>query len=293
MKILNRMNLPEPLVNAVSAKEERFFTDNEISATELLKPPQMILLERKYRDVITADASEMIWALLGDSIHEILRRANETGLAELRLRAVFEKYTLSGKFDHFSYRTGELTDWKVASAWSYKGHAAGEKIEWAEQLNLYAYLLRMNGHEIKTARIVALLRDWSKLEAARDPEYPQFQVAILPVVLDSQEYTKKKIADLLRRFDEEKRNGPKPCSERDRWAKKDSWAVVKDGAERALRVLYSQKEAQDMTATKPGTHVEFRPGESVRCKHYCSVRDFCPQWAKDPTNPALLVKSGE
>jgi hypothetical protein len=72
------------------------------------------------------------------------------------------------------------------------------------------------------------------------------------------------------------------CSDEERWAKPDSWAVVKDGNKRAASVHSSEADAT--TNLKGGYHIEKRPGESVRCNGYCLAADFCSQWKADPTN---------
>lgn len=287
MRITNRMHLPEPLVKAVQSKEDRFFMPNEISVTQLLKPPRMIALERQYEGQISEDASERIWALMGDAIHQILGATKEeNSLAEMRLERQIGRWKLTGRFDHFSMKDGVLSDWKVTSAWTYKGQKKGEKRDWEDQLNLYFYLLGYNGFKVNKLQIVAILRDWSKLEAFRDPEYPSYQVAILPIPVWSYARCQEFIESLLARHMAAEVELPK-CTDRERWVKPSSWALVRDGAERATKVCWSEKEANDLLPTKKGHHIEYRPGESTRCQFYCAVKNFCKQWESDPTNPDL------
>jgi len=62
MRILNKYNLPEPLVKAVTwdNKPRKGF-----SVTDLIQPPRITQLTRRHFDEIEVDASERIWVLLG------------------------------------------------------------------------------------------------------------------------------------------------------------------------------------------------------------------------------------
>ena len=69
-----------------------------------------------------------------------------------------------------------------------------------------------------------------------------------------------------------------------------AYAVKKDGRKSALRVLQTEKDAfqwcaengylKEGNGVKPGFSIEFRQGESTRCEKYCSVKDWCQQYAE-------------
>ena len=40
----------------------------------------------------------------------------------------------------------------------------------------------------------------------------------------------------------------------------------------------AKKEAQEYLNTVGGTDIEFRQGESKKCKDYCTCKEFCPFW---------------
>ncbi len=61
MKITNKMNLPKPLVDAVT--REYTYKPKQYSVTALLKGACQNVLERRYADYIEQDVSDMIWAL--------------------------------------------------------------------------------------------------------------------------------------------------------------------------------------------------------------------------------------
>ena len=190
MKLTNRMNLPEAIVEAVR-NDGYTKGDADISVTQLVAPPQKVALEREYADQITEDASDRIFSLIGQSIHTILERANRKGVSERRLSIMVEGWKISGAMDLYE-EDGVLNDYKTTSAWSVKN---GIKDEWLAQLNSYAHILRENGHEVRGLRVVALLRDWSKMEAARSPDYPQSQVAVMPVELWPAQIAAKYVRD--------------------------------------------------------------------------------------------------
>jgi hypothetical protein len=73
-KLSNRLNLPEPLVRAIANDSYNSGT-SDFTATGLIKPSQMIALEKKHANEITEDASDLIYSLQGQSIHTILERA--------------------------------------------------------------------------------------------------------------------------------------------------------------------------------------------------------------------------
>lgn len=97
----NKHNLPEPLFNAITHNSYR--TGGDISVTTLVGAPQVRMLKKKHN--IEEDVSDMVWALIGTCIHEILNRAN---IADFRKRAFLvvidtlkKKSKLTGEEDDF------------------------------------------------------------------------------------------------------------------------------------------------------------------------------------------------
>lgn len=270
MKITNRMGLPQPIVDAVAADQH----DREgatYSVTELIKPPHMLTLERTHEGEIEEDASDRIFALLGRAVHSILESGGNEALSEERLTAVIDGIPVSGALDHYVLDGGVLSDYKVTSVWA----MLRPKPEWVAQTNMYAHLLRAHGHTPTVLRIVAILRDWSKPEARRDPSYPQSQV----VVVDQEAWTPEATEAYMR---ERVRLHEAPthpiCASEERWERPTTYAVKKPGAAKALRVLPTMPEAEAWIAQNPkakGADVETRPGLNVRCVDYCNVAPWC------------------
>lgn len=273
MKLTNLLNLPQPIVDAV-ANDSYSRGDAEVSVTGLLRPPRISALEKLYESEITEDAADRIWSLVGQVVHGVLERADKTGIAERRLFIDVGGIRVSGQMDR--YVDGVLQDYKFVTAYKFKDKKAPKEFE--EQLNCYAEILRQNGHEVKKLQLVGILRDWSKLEARRDASYPQKQVTVVDVPLWPQP---KAMAFLMNRVEAYKaaHHVLPECSPEERWARPNTWAVIKPGASRATKLYDNEKEAK-AHAERIGQEVEYRPGENVRCANYCSVSSFCVQFKK-------------
>lgn len=273
MKLTNRLNLPQPIVDAVR-NDEYTKGDADISVTTLLKPARVVALERKHADAIEEDASERIFSLCGQVVHGILERADKTGIAERRLSVEVEGWRISGQMDR--YVDGLLQDYKFVTAYKFKDGGVPEEYE--QQLNIYAEILRRNGHPVTRLQIVGILRDWSKMEARRDENYPQEQIVVRDVALWPEEQAAKFLRERVILHQQAQVDLP-ICKADERWAKPDTWAVIKQGAKRATRVYENEAEALAHAAQDSSLYVKFRPGESIRCAAYCRVARFCTQFA--------------
>lgn len=280
MKITNRLNLPAPLKSAI--ENDPYVKVGDISVSSLSKSPRQYWLERRHADEIEEDASDRIWSLLGQIGHKILERSDtDNHITEERMTAEVNGWVLSGQPDLLG-PDGTLDDYKFTSVWTVKE----AKPEWEQQLNCYAWLYRQHGFEVERLRIIAILRDWSKRQAHREPDYPQVGVVVREVPLWPEQEQRlvisKAIGDIrieAALADDEL----SACTAAERWQRPDLWAVKKKGNKRALRVYGTPEAAADYIAESPGTEkleIEFRPGESVKCESYCSVQKWCSQYAK-------------
>ena len=139
MKLTNKFNLPETFVNVI--KRPQYSKGNsEISVTEILSPPQLVLLRRQHQEDIEQDAADMVWSLFGSAVHNILEHGKDDNhIVEQRLFTTFEGWSISGAIDLQKIIDGKIliADYKVTSAWAVQQ----EKQEWINQLNLYAWLV--------------------------------------------------------------------------------------------------------------------------------------------------------
>jgi hypothetical protein len=272
VRITNRANLPQAIVDAVS-NDGYSKGDADMSVTGLLRPPRIGVLEARHWDDLTEDASDRVWSLHGQAIHTILERANRTAIAERRLSIELEGWKISGGMDVYE-ENGTLLDYKSTSVWKV---IKGDLDEWEKQLNLYSAILRHHGHKVEKLQVIALLRDWSKMEAQRDPTYPQIQLVNVNIKLWEPE---KALAFMRERviLHKQARVTLPECSPQDRWAKPDIWAVMKKGRKTAVKLYLSENEAKAHVGFDRNLSVVHRAGKSVRCESYCSVSKFCTQY---------------
>ena len=279
MRITNKLGLPDAIVNAV--KNDPYDRgDCDISVTQLINPAQIRKLFIEHDDKIEEDASDRIWSLDGQSLHAVLERAaegDESLIAEWRLFHKFGDHVVGGQVDLLDIPSEIIWDYKRTSVWAVVN---GIKPEWTYQLNVLAELVRQNGGEVSNLYICAFLRDWSKLEMKRRGDgYPKRQVVVIPIPLLDGELIQTYISGkLMEHFKAER----PVCQDEDIWKRPDKFAVKKPNRKSAIRLYDSKIEALNHigAADAPdGLYIEERPGENVRCEHYCAVRDFCPQYA--------------
>lgn len=276
MKYTNKLGLPQPLVDAVT-NDPYTKGDADISVTELMDPPQMRYLRKKHEEEITFDVANRLYSLYGQVVHGILERNEKTAIAERRLSVQVSGWKVGGGMDRFVVDDGILQDYKFTTAYKVKKGEAPE--EWVKQLNIYAEILRQNGDDVKKLQIVAILRDWSKLEASRDSEYPQQQVVLFDVPIIATQEVMQYITERVKLHQDGAKGIYPECTKEERWAKDDVYAVMQEGRERAVRLTASEEAAN--LILKPGQYIEKRVGISTRCEHYCAVKEFCTQYKKE------------
>lgn len=278
MKLTNRTGLPDALVRAIT-NDSYDKGDSDYTATSLIKPARLTALEKRHEHEITEDVVDNLWRLYGQVAHGILERANAIDLAEKRLFSTFtvggREYKVSAQLDTLSLADGMLSDFKFTTSFGFK-EDKGPKPEYVAQLNIQLELLRRNGLDAKSLQIIGLLRDWQINQAKASPDYPQAPIAVVDIPMWSREQTVSYIEMRIAEHEAAKVELPE-CSSEERWARPDTWAVIKRGGKRAINggVQFSQELAQEISSKNPGTDVHFRPGESVRCESYCSVAQYC------------------
>ena len=291
--ITNKYGLPDSFLNyATSDKYSR--GDADISVTQLIDSPRVLLLREQHKEEISTDVMDMTFALFGTAVHSVLESGeSENVTKEQRLYDTVRGWKISGAIDQYESKDDQLiiTDYKVTSVWS----VMFDKQEWVNQLNVYAYLLEKNKKRpVTNIKICAILRDWNRTQAKLKPDYPQHPVAYIDIPLWSMKerikYVNERVTvhqDARQLFDLEDQFVL--CSDKERWAKEDKWAVIKKGNKKAFRVFDNQKDAEDLVydlsdKIDPDVHkrnhdIEFRKGEYTRCKsNYCAVADFCSQY---------------
>lgn len=279
--LTNKLNLPRSIVAAVT-NDGYSRGKSDISVTQLISPP----FQRKLRETVEPqeDVADRIWSLLGQSVHTVLERAYPEGttdaVVETRLFTTVEGWSVSGQMDVLE--AGTLMDFKVTSVWSRKG-----KPEWEQQLNLLAALCRRQMAEtgdvrfnVNRIQIIAIFRDWVQSKTLAGDDYPESQVAVIPVPLWTEE---QQDAFLVERVRLHQAARPEPCTDEERWKTNDVWALMKEGRKSAVKLFTSEMEANAAAdAAGSGHSVVHRRGEYKRCANYCSVSHGCPVWQSVP-----------
>lgn len=277
MKLTNKNNFPEALSRAMQ-NDSYDKGACDFSVTELLKPPRVRALEKRHDHEIVEDVSDGLWRLMGHAMHAVLERANKTDTVEKRLFAKFGKHTISGQLDTLTLEDNVLSDWKFTTAWKFKT-GNGAPPEYTAQLNMLLEILRRNGKDASALKIHGLLRDFQLREAKQNPSYPQAPVQTFDIEIWSREQTTAFIEERIALHVTAAKELPE-CSNEERWAKPDAYAVIKKGGKRAINggVQFSMEAAEAVQKYNPGTFIEFRKGESTRCSMYCRAAPFCAQY---------------
>lgn len=284
MKITNNLNLPDMLQRAV--QKEYIYRDKRYSITSLLDPDRVIMLKRRYNDLIEQDVSDCIWLLFGTVTHYAL----ETGIelkegeyVEEHLEHTFDNgYTLSGIVDHiYDY----VDDYKVISVWTVIFGSNNDS--WKKQLQMGAYLFFMKtGIWKDKGRIIAILKDWNKRESLNKSDYPKMPVEVIEFDLG----TPEEVEDwILKRFDrimelEKMSDNYLPmCTLEERFNRGDKYAVKKKANKTATKVHDTLDEAREhlinLENKYPNVYeIEERKGEDTKCLSYCSCNKFCPYY---------------
>lgn len=271
MRITNRAGLPQAIVSAVSGDHHR---SGDYSATESIKPPKEVWLKRRHFDNIEVDASDRIWALFGKAIHYVLEKGmDKNALQEEYLSAKILGKSLTGTPDHFI--DGIITDYKLTTVWSiiYKSSYKS----WEQQLNIYAFLLGLNGYEVNKLQVIALLRDWQK-NKAMSHDYPDDKIQIINFDLWPKTKQRDFIEERIKLHESYKKTPDDEipeCSPEDRWQTADVFAVMKEGRKSAIKLFADIDEAKVLADTDDKYYIDERRGTNKKCIDYCECNQFC------------------
>lgn len=286
--ITNEKGLPQPLVDAV-ANDPYDKGGCDYSATELIAPPHQRILLRKHKDEIRVDASSRIWSLFGQSVHSVLERANGLGyVVERRYVSKFniggKDVTVGAKIDVLDTYQGILSDYKTTSVYKFKadprtGEVAIPK-EFEAQINIQAFcIFAETGVIVGRGQIVGILRDWRRSESLRESGYPKHMVETMEIPIWNTGRQYNYIAERLLLHMAPR---PAPCSSEEMWERPDTWALMKDGQKRAVKLYPSEEAAASavigMGGQDNGYTIAKRQGARARCDGYCDVAAFCQQY---------------
>jgi hypothetical protein len=281
MKLTNNLGLPDTFVNAIS-RPSYTKGDAQISATEILNSPRIVQLKRQHWAVLEEDAADMVWSLFGSAVHEVLQHGKDDHhIVEERIHTEYLGWKISGAIDlQEVYDDGiVISDYKVTSAWA----VMNEKSDWHYQLNLYGWLVeRVKKQKVKALQIVAIIRDWSRRDAATRDGYPKAPVTVIDIPLWSYADRDIYVANRLTLHNDaffamHTGQGMPLCSAEEMWEKPTMYAVMKEGGKRAKSVHTNKAEAE-VAMPSTGYFIEVRDGDRTRCSGFCQVSAHCDQY---------------
>lgn len=304
MKITNKLNLPQPFVDAVTREYQ--YKDKQYSVTTILKDVREILLTRRHNDEIEQDVADMIWLIFGTAVHKVLEdsKEEETEFKEEHfVEEVENGYKLSGQADLYNAKEKMITDYKTCSIWKV---IYNDWDDYRKQLLMYAWAFRKMGFEVEKGQIVAVIKDHSKTKAKIDSSYPQY-----PVYKKVFEFTDKDFEEIeifikdkfkeIAKYENVPDDELPICSPENRFNEGNKYAVKKKTNKRALKVYDSLEEAEkhlsqleykvmdkktgEIEEIRNDYEIEIREGIDKKCSEgYCSCCNFCSYYKEKYMN---------
>lgn len=292
MKIINDIDAPQALIDALANDDYDGYNANTISVTSLIDSPYIQHLRKNYDSQAIGYASNMLFALDGSAVHYALERAGSKYIKEVRLEQDFLGLTISGKFDMYDPKTRILWDYKRTSVWTLIYNPEGKK-EWIAQMNVNKWL--MEAHDINPSelKILVFLKDWSKIDSITKRDYPKHPVMTVDIEIWNWEKLTGYLTDRVNLHKNSRNGAITPCTNEERWQKKTEYAVMKLGATRATRVFEELGEAKEFLEGKTGYEIKTRPGEFTRCERYCVYKPFCVFYKQDNFNSITTEETND
>ena len=276
MRITNKHNLPERFIRAVSTEQHN--AKGCLSATTLIQGTKQIILTERYWEQLEDDVSDRIWAIFGSAVHSLMESEGENDFTEQSMAYEVGGITVTGRIDNYDMKHGIIDDYKTASV---NKARFSDFTDWYLQGMIYAWLLTKNSFPVNRCRFIALLKDHSKTDAMKDRQYPQDPVYVYEFPVTPQGlfkigvYIRNKVEEYNRCISLPD-NDILPCSPEERWERPPKFAVTKKGNKKAFRVLDTKEDADSVAVEKGDNYfVEYRQGESIKCRSYCLCKRFC------------------
>lgn len=228
MKVTNREGYPQPFVKVLQNPDYDGPKPGEdrISVSTLLDSPYIKRLKALHEHEIEQDVADSIWMILGTAVHSILEKGADDGdLTEERLVELIDGVEISGCFDRYDAERKVIQDWKVTASYTLKNPDRVKK--YADQLNIYAYLLRLQGFEVLGIENVFVIRDYFAMQR----NAPSAVVTVEQELMSNED-----ILELLKeRIRIHKEHSETPCSLTDRWAKPGVRKIMRKGLKRSVK----------------------------------------------------------
>jgi hypothetical protein len=283
MKLTNKYNIPQTFMNVLD-RPTYSKGKAHLSATQLLNSPKVVALSKKFDEELEQDVSDMVWSIFGSAVHNVLEHGKDANhVVEERLHAEKDGWHISGAIDLqiINQNGTSIKDYKTTSVWA----MMNEKIDWENQLNIYAWLVeKVKGAKVTDLAIVGIIRDWNRRDAKTRENYPEAPVKELPIRLWSMEERDAFISNRIAlhsacEFAIETDGGLPDCTPEEMWEKPTIWAVRKVGGKRAHSTYDTPEKALSALAELGDAYdIEVREGERTRCINFCPVSTWCNQY---------------
>jgi len=267
---------------------------SDVSVTEIMNAPQQVHLRNRHRPkIISTNLGDDMAAISGTAVHRSLQHylrieGNVSGrwLIERKMTSVIDGVRVAGKFD--ALRDLEhLYDIKTTRVWKY---IFGGVKEFEQQLNLYDYMLFLDGYDIKTLTIMMYMWDW-QAGKVWEKGYPKERIMILPIPKwdrNVQKLYMESRVDAWKQAEHCTDSTLPECTFDERWAEKEVFKLYRlPSAQKASKVFNTMTGAKSYQSVceanepaKWSTSVikTFRSKPWKRCESWCSVADFCHQY---------------
>lgn len=277
MKFTNKYNLPDPLFQLLTYDDYQHKGD--FSVTELLLPPRIRQLRKRYYNEITEDCIDRLWSVLGKIGHKLIDQVDvENAITEERLYLAIKGVVIAAKPD--LWMPNFLDDYKFTTVWT---GIFWPKEDYVKQINYYAPFYEEAGFKVDQLFITCIYRDWQLSKKKYDKDYPpqiqRFEVKKTPDIIN--DMTER--ISLHYQFMDTPDDELPFCSDNEVWAKPTMYAVRKPKLKRALRIFDSMEFANKFKNAQPikdKVYIETRLGRRPRCEDYCNVNQWCNQYQK-------------
>jgi len=256
----------------------------DFSTTQFGNSPTMTILQHRHKDEITSDSSDALMRVLGSGVHAVceMALAGEPSMKmEERLFVNIQGKVVGGQYDLYLTDSHTLIDFKLTKANSYI--FGGREEKYSSQMNINKYILEKNGYTVEKLDIVEIYRDWDEKKAKIDSKYPPRAIIIttIPMVTSAvTEYRMKEYIDEYEKLSSIPDTQLPPCSAKDRWESKGSFAVMQKGRKNAVKLCSTREEANAFINTGgvsiSTAYIEERIATPVRCIDWCDVNKWCP-----------------
>jgi hypothetical protein len=298
LKRYDNMDDINPVKHMIEAQKANKYVriGSDLSVTEMTNSPRIVQLANRYPDKLKKDTIESsLPALLGTSTHDMFERYlraydvahPNTYLLERRMLTVQEAASgrlvrVAGRFDILE-RRHILWDIKQTSTFKF---VRGNVDDFEKQLNIYAYMLQLDGIKVDTLKILAVFPDWNKWERQRQGgSYPPNKMTAYKFELWPFKERHDYFVDRINLHDAASvvPDDQLPlCTDEDMWAAPTKWAVyASKQARKASRLFEDKADALAYVNNMQDSAtaiIRERPGKRTRCADWCKCSPVCQQY---------------